>query len=99
MLLQTSQTFAHAGFALESGAILPELTVAYESWGTLAPDGGNAILLCHVFTSNPHAGGGGGWWQNLIGPGKAMDTDRFFIVCSNMIGSAYGSSGPGSNIP
>ena len=99
MLLPTSKTFTHAGFSLESGAALPELTVAYETWGTLARDGDNAILLSHGYTSNPHAGGKGGWWENLIGPGKAMDTDRFFVVCSNMIGSAYGSSGPGSVNP
>jgi homoserine O-acetyltransferase len=99
MLLPTSRTFMHADFSLESGATLPELTVAYESWGTLEADGSNAILLCHGFTSNPHAGGNGGWWENLIGPGRALDTDRFFVVCSNMIGSAYGSSGPGSINP
>lgn len=99
MLLPTSRTFTHAGFSLVSGGTLPELTVAYETWGTLAPGGDNAILLCHGYTSNPHAGGDGGWWENLIGPGKAMDTDRFFVVCSNMIGSSYGSSGPGSIDP
>lgn len=99
MLLPTSRAFTHANLSLESGGVLPELTVAYETWGTLAPDGSNAILLCHGYTSNPHAGGQGGWWENLIGSGRAMDTDRFFVICSNMIGSAYGSTGPGSIDP
>jgi len=99
MFLPTSRVFRHAGFPLASGSVLPELTVAYEAWGELARDGNNAILLCHGYTSSPHAGGAGGWWEHLIGPGRAMDTDRFFVVCSNMIGSAYGSSGPGSVNP
>lgn len=99
MLLPTSKLFTHKMFSLERGATLPELTIAYETWGTLAADGNNAILLSHGYTSNPHAGGEGGWWENLIGPGRAMDTDRFFVICANMIGSAYGSSGPGSINP
>jgi homoserine O-acetyltransferase len=65
--------------------------MAYETWGTLAPDAGNAVLICHGYTSNPHVQG---WWPGLLGPGKAIDTERWFVVCANMLGSAYGSSGP-----
>jgi len=100
MLLATSKTFTHADFALTTGSVLPELTLAYETYGTLAPDGNNAILLCHGYTNHPHAGGDkDGWCFNLLGPGKAIDTDKYFVVCSNMIGSAYGSSGPSSINP
>ena len=68
--------------------------------GTLAPDGRNAILLCHGFTSSPHAAGDdAGWWAGLVGPGKAIDTDRYFVICANMLGSAYGTTGPGSTNP
>lgn len=90
-LLATSRTFRDTAIALELGGELPQLEVAYETWGELAPDAGNALLICHGYTSNPHVAG---WWPGLLGPGKAIDTDRWFIVCTNMIGSAYGSSGP-----
>lgn len=100
MLLPTSKTFTHADFELTTGATLPEMTLAYETWGALAPDGNNAILLCHGYTNYPHAAGDkDGWAFNLVGPGKAIDTDKYFVVCSNMIGSAYGSSGPASINP
>lgn len=100
MLLPTSTTFTHPSFELTSGALLPELTLAYETWGTLNEDGSNAILMCHGYTNHPHAGGDAdGWAHNLVGPGKAIDTDKYFVVCSNMIGSAFGSSGPASTNP
>ena len=97
MLLPTSTIFTSTEFPLSGGDTLAELDVAYETWGTLAPDGNNAILLCHGYTSHPHAGGGSGgdgWFGNLMGPGKAVDTDQYFVICSNMLGSAYGTSGP-----
>ena len=63
----------------------------------------STILLLHGYTSNPHAAGGGdldpGWWENLIGPGRAIDTDRYYVVSPNMLGSAYGTTGPGSKNP
>ena len=100
MLLPTSKTFTSTDFPLSDGGRLPELTVAYETYGTLAGDGGNAILLSHGYTSNPHAAGDeSGWWCDLIGPGKAMDTDRYFVICANMLGSSYGSTGPASIDP
>jgi homoserine O-acetyltransferase len=91
---------------LESGQILPEVTIAYETYGRLAPDGRNAILITHGYTSNHHAAGKyatpnakPGWWDRLIGPGKAIDTTRFFVVSSNALGSCYGSTGPASLSP
>ena len=100
MLLPTSKLFKAGEFTLELGGALGELALAYETWGVLNAAGDNAILLCHGYTSNPHAAGDStGWWHNLIGPGRAMDTDKYFVVCANMIGSAYGSTGPGSTNP
>src|SRR6266446_7638308 len=101
-----SRTFTVPAFKLESGQVLPELTLAYETYGRLAPDGRNAILVTHGFTSNHHAAGKYavtdqtvGWWDGLIGPGKAIDTDRYFVVSSNMLGSSYGSTAPASKNP
>ena len=95
-LLATSTLFEDGALALELGGELPCLQVAYQTWGRLAPDAGNAVLICHGYTSNPNAAL---WWPGLIGPGKAIDTDRWFVVCANMLGSAYGSSGPPSVDP
>jgi homoserine O-acetyltransferase/O-succinyltransferase len=100
MLLSTSTLFEAPNFELELGGALPEMALAYETRGALNAAGTNAILLCHGYTSNPHAAGdSSGWWHNLIGPGRAMDTDKYFVICANMIGSAYGSTGPGSVNP
>jgi homoserine O-acetyltransferase len=100
------RTWSTQQFELELGGVLPELTLAYESYGRLAPDGRNAILVTHGFTSSQHAAGrhapsdpAPGWWDGLIGPGKALDTDRFFVVASNMLGSSYGSTAPASVNP
>ena len=102
----SSRTFTVPAFKLESGHMLPELTLAYETYGRLAPDGRNAILVTHGFTSSHHAAGKyaytdatPGWWDGLIGPGKAIDTDRYFVVSSNMLGSSYGSTAPASKNP
>jgi homoserine O-acetyltransferase len=93
-------------FTLESGQVLSEVTIAYETYGRLAPDGRNAILITHGYTSNHHAAGRygptatkAGWWDRLIGPGKAIDTARFFVVSSNVLGSCYGTTGPASINP
>ena len=101
-----SRTFTVPAFKLESGVVLPELTLAYETYGRLAPDGRNAILVSHGFTSNHHAAGKyavtdqvAGWWDGLIGPGKAIDSDRYFVVSSNMLGSSFGSTAPPSTNP
>lgn len=100
MLLPTSQTYAAGDFTLSTGETLPELTIAYETWGMLNAAKDNAILLCHGYTNFPHAAGDEtGWAHNLIGPGKAVDTDKYFVVCSNMMGSSYGTSGPATVNP
>jgi len=99
------QEFTTSDFRLESGIILPELRVAYETYGTLTPDGSNAVLLTHGYTSNHHMVGppgatlAEGLWNSLVGPGKAIDTNRMFVVSSNMLGSSYGSTGPASINP
>ena len=100
------RTFTAYGFPLQSGRVLPEMTLAYETYGRLAPDGRNAILITHGGTASGHAAGkysptdrAPGWWDGLIGPGKAIDTNRYFVVASNMLGSSYGSTGPSSIDP
>lgn len=84
---------------LESGAHLDRVDVAYETWGTLAPSGDNAVLVCHALTGDSHAAGRDGWWEGLIGPGRAIDTDRWFVVCSNVLGGCQGTTGPASVDP
>nr|WP_204264027.1 homoserine O-acetyltransferase [Geodermatophilus normandii] len=91
---------------LERGGVLPGVRVAYETWGTLAPDGGNAVLVEHALTGDSHVTGPAGpghptpgWWASLIGPGAALDTDRFFVVCANVLGGCQGTTGPSSTAP
>lgn len=84
---------------LDSGRVLAHVEVAYETWGQLDRSSSNAILVCHALTANSHAGGEGGWWQPHIGPGRAIDTNRYFVLCPNLIGSCYGSTGPCSIDP
>jgi homoserine O-acetyltransferase/O-succinyltransferase len=102
----TDRRFTARAFALEGGGLLPEMALAFDTYGRLAPDGANAILVTHGYTGSHHAAGppspanpAGGWWKGLIGPGMAIDTDRYFVVSSNMLGSSYGSTGPGSVNP
>lgn len=104
-----TQTFTFAEdepFQLESGASLQPVTLAYETYGQLNADCSNAILILHALSGSAHAAGyhadddkKPGWWDDSIGPGKAFDTDRFFVICSNVLGSCYGSSGPMSIDP
>jgi homoserine O-acetyltransferase len=98
-------TFA-GGLALEAGGSLPSVTVAYETWGTLAPDASNAVLVLHALTGDSHAAGPAGpghgdvgWWDGTIGPGCAIDTDRYFVVCPNVLGGCQGTTGPSSVEP
>jgi homoserine O-acetyltransferase len=93
-------------FCLESGATLGPVTIAYETYGRLNVDRSNAILVCHALSGSAHAAGVHceddtkfGWWDDCIGPGKAFDTDRFFVICSTVLGSCYGSTGPMSTDP
>ena len=93
-----TRMFTTKDFRLENGAVVPEATIAYHAYGKLAPDGRNAVLLTHGYTSSHHmagrAAGAEGSWSGLVGPGRAIDTDRLFVVSSNMLGSSYGSTGP-----
>lgn len=88
-------------FRLAGGAVLPEMTVAYRSLGTLNEAGDNAVLVLHGYTTGPTMLEAGanvaeGSWAELVGPGKPIDSDRYFVICPNMLGSCYGSTGPGT---
>lgn len=91
---------------LEAGGELPRARLAYETWGRLAPDAGNAVLVLHALTGDSHVAGPAGpghptpgWWDGLIGPGRPLDTDRWFVVAPNVLGGCQGSTGPSSRRP
>lgn len=102
-------------FRLQNGFVLPSLRIAYESWGTMNAEKDNVILLYHALSGSHHAAGHNpeipgcgdlwqpemhaGWWEDMIGPGKALDTDRFCIICANYLGGCYGTTGPSSINP
>lgn len=94
------------GLELESGARLPAVTVEYEVYGEISPTKDNVILILHAFSGDAHAAGvhhpddqHAGWWDDMIGPGKAFDTRRFAVICSNVLGGCRGTTGPGSTNP
>jgi homoserine O-acetyltransferase/O-succinyltransferase len=92
-----TRTFRLPGpFALELGGRLEEVDVAYRTWGTLDPDGANAVVCCHALTGSADADR---WWTRMFGPGRAFDPERDFVVCSNILGSCYGTTGPTSIDP
>ena len=89
---------------LEAGGRLEGVTIAYETWGTLTPARDNAVLVLHALTGDSHAAGPAGpghrqagWWDGMIGPGAPIDTDRFFVVCPNVLGGCQGTTGPASD--
>ncbi|HJE51240.1 MAG TPA: homoserine O-acetyltransferase [Tessaracoccus flavescens] len=90
---------------LRGGSTLGPVTVAYETYGTLNDDRSNAVYICHALTGDAHAAGfhdgddRPGWWDKMIGPGKPIDTDRWFVVCSNILGGCQGTTGPASIDP
>jgi homoserine O-acetyltransferase len=102
-------------FPLRDGGTLPQVRIAYESWGELNADKSNAILVCHALSGSHHAAGRNpsiegvgslwqeelhaGWWEDMIGAGKAIDTNKHFVICANYLGGCYGSTGPGSINP
>lgn len=101
-------------FPLQRGGSLGPVEVEYETYGELNPDRSNAILICHALSGDAHAAGWErvapaglrgyragmpGWWDTIIGPGKAIDTKRFFVICSNVLGGCYGTTGPDSTDP
>jgi homoserine O-acetyltransferase len=83
-------------FTLESGAILPDVVLAFRTWGRLNASGTNGVLVCHALTGSADVDA---WWPDLLGPGRALDPDRDFIVCSNVLGGCYGTTGPPSPRP
>ena len=91
-------TFAYrpAELILESGEKLGPITLTYETYGTLNAQKSNAILILHALSGDAHAAGPDGWWSNLIGEGKGIDTNKYFVICSNVIGGCRGSTGPSS---
>jgi homoserine O-acetyltransferase len=102
----TSDQFRHQAvtfpepFPLEDGATLPGITVAYTTAGTLNADRSNAIIVCHALTGDQYVAephpmtGKPGWWNQVVGPGRPVDTDRFFVICANVLGGCMGSTGP-----
>ena len=100
-------TFAHPPdeLVLESGEKLGPITLAYETYGTLNAEKSNAVLVVHALSGDAHAAGRSkadgavGWWDSLIGPGKGIDTDKYFVISSNVLGGCKGSTGPSSVNP
>ena len=99
--------FANLGAQrLENGSILPSVTLAYETWGTLNDTGSNAVLILHALTGDAHVYGDAapgqptpGWWDQIVGPGRIIDTERYFVVAANVLGGCQGSTGPASLAP
>jgi homoserine O-acetyltransferase len=97
-------TFDDEPFALDCGRALPSYTVAYQTWGALDAARGNAILIFHALSGDAHVSGRhedgrSGWWDLMVGPGRAFDTDRYFVICANVLGGCKGSTGPSSSDP
>ena len=93
-------------FTFENGGSIPGFTLRYETYGRLNDEKSNAILICHAISGDHHCAGKytdddrkPGWWNNMIGPGKAIDTNRFYVICSNCLGGCQGSTGPSSIDP
>ena len=90
---------------LDNGSVLDSLTLAYRTYGALNADKSNAILICHALTGDHHPSGANpltgraGWWNNMVGPGKPIDTEKYFVICQNVIGGCAGSTGPSSPRP
>jgi len=103
---QGLNTFTFDTLPLQLGGQLSPVTVAYETWGSLNAAGDNAVLIAHALTGSSHAHDAKrpddtkvAWWNPLIGPGRFFDTSRYFVICSNIVGSCYGSTGPSSIDP
>jgi len=103
---QSATLFAAAPLQLASGEALSPVDVAYETYGTLTPARDNAIFICHALTGDAHVAGlhagegkKPGWWDGLIGPGKTVDTNKYFVVCANVLGGCQGTTGPRSVNP
>ncbi|HSB78429.1 MAG TPA: homoserine O-acetyltransferase [Candidatus Methylomirabilis sp.] len=106
MIVHTQQVTFDRELRLQSGAAFGPITLAYETYGALNRDRSNAILICHALSGDAHVAGRHspqdrkpGWWDEAVGPGKAFDTDRYFVICSNVIGGCSGTTGPASINP
>ncbi|MGA3019339.1 MAG: homoserine O-acetyltransferase [Bryobacteraceae bacterium] len=104
-MIVTANTVRFDSLPLDNGATLGPVEIAYEAYGALNAAKSNAILVLHAFSGDAHAAGPGpedgkpGWWDNMIGPGKAFDTDRYCVICSNVLGGCRGTTGPASISP
>ena len=97
MKLPESKYIDHKNFVVSDKNVIKNLTIAYRTWGKLNQEKDNAVLICHGYTNHHHALDKDiGWFNNLMGAGKALDTDKYFVICSNMLGSSFGSTGPKS---
>ena len=103
--INSIRLFEDEPLLLDSGAELSPVDVAFETYGTLSENKDNAVLICHALTgdqyvASPHPGTGKpGWWSRIVGPGKLIDTDKYFVICSNVLGSCLGTTGPASIEP
>jgi len=91
-------------FALERGGVLPQVTVAYETYGTRSPEGDNVVLICHALSGDSHVARHSpdddpGWWDIMVGPGKPIDTNSYFVICPNLLGGCRGTTGPNTINP
>src|SRR3954463_13993776 len=100
-IVTPQQQHFHAPLTLQSGAALTDYTLVYETYGRLNADRSNAVLVCHALNASHHVAGAYenepqniGWWDTMVGPGKPLDTDRFFVIGVNNLGSCFGSTGP-----
>lgn len=105
-IVQWADYHSNEPFTFENGQTIPSLTIRYETYGKLNRDRTNVILICHALSGDHHCAGiyslndkKSGWWDNLIGPGKAVDTNKFFVICTNCLGGCQGSTGPASINP
>ena len=106
---QPAGEVAHFGadepLVLDAGISLAPFQIAYRTYGTLNAERSNAILVCHALTGDQHVAsqnpvtGKSGWWDIMIGPGKPIDTDRYFVICTNVLGGCMGTTGPASTDP
>ena len=101
-----SLTLPPEGFKLEKGGALPEIKVTYERCGAVTPENDNVIFVCHALTGDAHVAGirpgetePDGWWEGMIGPGNGIDTDRYQVICANILGGCKGTTGPSSLNP
>lgn len=98
-MLAETQAVTFPSLVLDCGVMLRKVDVAYETYGKLNAERTNAILVLHAFSGDAHAAGTAGWWSQMIGPGLAFDTDRYFVISSNVLGGCRGTTGPSSIDP